>query len=149
MPFLYMLAIVLGLSVCMQSTVNGQLAGRIGLALTLVINSGVVFVFTSVWYTIERFAGRAPAESSHAPWALYLGGPFGVLILTCAAVAYPKLGAGTTTTIAVASQVVTALALDQFGATGRHVPFSLQRALGVALVVAGVWLVVASASKPA
>ena len=149
MPLLYLLAVVLGLSVCMQSTVNGQLSGRIGLALTLVINSGVVFVFTSCWYMIERFTGRSPAVGAPAHWALYLGGPFGVLILTCAAVAYPKLGAGTTTTIAVASQIATALMLDQFGVTGRQVAFSPQRALGVAFVVAGVWLVVASASKPA
>jgi hypothetical protein len=64
------------------------------------------------------------AERESAPWYLFSGGVFGLAIVTCAAIAYPRLGAGTTATIAIASQLVTALVLDQFAAAGRHVPFS-------------------------
>ena len=139
---LVILAVLLGLSVCLQSTVNGQLSGRIGLPLTLAINSGVVFVGSTSWYLVARLTGHV-AERSPAPWHLFTGGLFGIVIISCAAVAYPRLGAGTTTTIAVASQLVTALLLDQFGATGRPVPMNAARVLGLVLVALGVWLVVA------
>lgn len=139
---LVILAVLLGLSVCLQSTVNGQLSGRIGLPLTLAINSGVVFVGTASWYLVARFTGHV-GERLPAPRTLFTGGLFGIVIISCAAVAYPRLGAGTTTTIAVASQLVTALLLDQFGATGRPVPMSGARILGLVLVALGVWLVVA------
>jgi bacterial/archaeal transporter family-2 protein len=72
---------------------------------------------------------------------------FGLLIVSTAAVAYPRLGAGTTTTIAVASQVLTALVLDRLGATGREVPMSGVRVLGVVLVLIGVALIVGFESK--
>lgn len=142
MPFLTLLAVVLGISVCLQSTANGQLSGRIGLPLTLTINSGLVFLGALIWFAVAHFGGTAQVERSPASWKLYTGGLFGLLIISCAAVAYPRLGAGVTTTIAVGSQVVTALILDQLGATGRQVPFTLPRLIGVTLVALGVWLVV-------
>lgn len=143
MPFLTFLAVLLGIAVCLQSTVNGQLAGRIGLPLTLAINSGVVFAGALLWFAVAHFTGRTPAEKLPAPWFLFSGGVFGLIIISCAAVAYPRLGAGTTTTLAVGSQVAVALVLDQLGATGRQVPFTWPRALGVLFVALGVWLVVA------
>ncbi len=141
MPLMIVLAVLLGIAVCLQGTANGQLAGRIGLPLTLTINSGLVFLGALIWLAIAHFSGAAPTERSEASWKLYTGGFFGLVIISCAAVAYPRLGAGVTTTIAVAAQVVTALILDQLGATGRHVPLSLARLAGVACVALGVWLV--------
>jgi uncharacterized membrane protein YdcZ (DUF606 family) len=43
--------------------------------------------------------------------------------------------------LAVAGQVVTALVLDRFGLTGRHIPLTAPRVLGLALVALGVGLV--------
>jgi transporter family-2 protein len=142
MSYLAVLAVLLGLSVCLQSTVNGQLSGRIGLPLTLTINSGVVFAGALTWFLIAYFTGRTPSERLPAPWFLFTGGVFGLIIISCAAVAYPRLGAGATTTIAVASQVAVALLLDHYGLAGRHEPFTVARVAGVALVALGVWLVV-------
>lgn len=142
MPLMIVLAALLGIAVCLQGTANGQLSGRIGLPLTLTINSGLVFLGALLWLAIAHFSAAAPAARADAPWKLYTGGLFGLVIISCAAVAYPRLGAGVTTTIAVAAQVVTALVLDQLGATGRQVPFTLTRFVGVSLVAVGVWLVV-------
>jgi transporter family-2 protein len=141
MPFMIVLAVLLGVAVCLQGAANGQLAGRIGLPLTLTINSGLVFIGSLLWFAIAHFTGNTPAARAGASWKLYTGGFFGLVIISCAAIAYPRLGAGLTITIAVASQVVTALVLDQLGAAGRQVPISLSRLVGVALVAVGVWLV--------
>ena len=147
MPFFVLLAVVLGLAVCLQGAANGQLSLRIGLPLTLAINSGVVFACSLSWYLIAHFTGRTPVERESAPWYLFTGGAFGLAILSCAAVAYPRLGAGTTVVIAIASQLVTALVLDHFAAAGKQVPFTAVRVLGVVLVGLGTWLVVATSAK--
>lgn len=142
MSIMTVLAVLLGIAVCLQGAANGQLAGRIGLPLTLTINSGLVFLGALTWLAVAHFSGATPATRADASWKLYTGGLFGLVIISCAAVAYPRLGAGVTTTIAVGSQVATALVLDQLGATGRPVPFTLTRLVGVTLVALGVWLVV-------
>lgn len=142
MPLLILLALALGAAVCLQSTVNGQLSLRLGLPLTLMINSGVVFAGSSLWFLAARALGQVP-ERAPAPWHLFTGGLFGLVIISCAAVAYPRLGAGVTTALAVAAQVIVALALDRMGATGTRFPLTTERVLGLALVAAGVWLVVA------
>ncbi|MBM3986487.1 MAG: DMT family transporter [Planctomycetes bacterium] len=143
MPFLILLALALGAAVCLQSTVNGQLSLRLGLPLTLMINSGTVFAGSSLWYLVARTAGQMP-ERTPAPWFLFTGGLFGLVIISCAAVAYPRLGAGVTTALAVGAQVVVALLLDRLGATGARLPLTTERVVGLVLVALGVWLAVAS-----
>ncbi len=149
MPLMILLALLLGIAVCLQGTANGQLAGRIGLPLTLTINSGMVFFGALGWLAIAHFSGSTPAERGETSWKLYTGGVFGLVIISCAAVAYPRLGAGVTTTLAVGAQVVTALVLDQVGATGRQVPLTPTRLAGVACVALGVWLVMRPAAPAA
>ncbi len=142
MPFLILLSLCLGAAMCLQSTVNGQLYLRLGLPLTLVINSGLVFAGSSLWFFVDRTTGQLPARAP-APWYLFTGGLFGLVIISCAAMAYPRLGAGVTTALAVAAQVLVALLLDWVGATGARLPLTTERVVGLALVALGVWLVVA------
>jgi transporter family-2 protein len=148
MPLMIVLAVLLGVAVCLQGAANGQLSGRIGLPLTLTINSGMVFAGSLLWFAVAHFTGNTPESRAEASWKLYTGGLFGLMIISCAAIAYPRLGAGVTITIAVASQVVTALVLDQLGAAGRQVPISLSRLVGVTLVAVGVWLVARPPTTP-
>ncbi len=147
MLFLYVLAVVLGISICLQGAANGLLAGRIGLPLTLSINSGLVFAGSLIWFGISRMASDTAPERLSAPWLFYCGGICGLLILSCAAVAYPRLGASTTTALAVASQLVTALVLDRFATAGQRFPLTSLRVLGLVLVAIGVALVMGLGSK--
>jgi transporter family-2 protein len=140
MSSLHLLALVLGVAVCLQGAANGLLGLRIGLPLTLAINAGLVFAGTLVWLFLSH-AGTAATERSGAPWIYYGGGLCGLVILSCAAIAFPRLGASTTTVLAVASQLVTALALDRFGLAGDPIPLTGVRVLGLALVGTGVTLV--------
>lgn len=88
--------------------------------------------------------GGAGARAHPGTVFLFTGGVFGLVIISCAAVAYPRLGAGVTTALAVAAQVVVALLLDRLGATGARLPLTTERVVGLVLVALGVWLVVAS-----
>jgi transporter family-2 protein len=141
------LAVLLGISVCVQGVANGRLSGRIGLPMALAINAGLVFVATLVWLWLAPTPERT--ERAAAPWYLYVGGVCGLAILVCAALAYPRLGAATTTSVAVASQVLTALALDHFGAAGQPPQLGLARVAGVVLVAIGVALVLGGAPRNA
>jgi transporter family-2 protein len=147
MVFLYVLAVALGAAVCLQGTANGLLSGRIGLPTTLSINAGVVFAGSLTWLFLSRMGAAAMTERASAPWLYYSGGLSGLVILTCAAVAYPRLGASTTTVLAVASQLVTALLLDRFGVTGQQIPMTGARVLGLAMVSVGVALVLGVGGK--
>jgi transporter family-2 protein len=149
MGFFYLLAIILGVAVCLQGTANGLLSGRIGLPLALSINSGVVFAGSLTWLFLERAYSAVGSERSSAPLLYYTGGLSGLVILSCAAVAFPRLGASTTTVLAVASQLVTALVLDRLGVTGQHIPLTGPRVLGLALVAVGVALVLGPGAKVA
>ena len=141
MPLLHLLAVALGVAVCLQGTANGLLSGRIGLPLTVSINSGLVFAGSLTWLFLARINGATNPERSSAPWMYYTGGVSGLVILTCAAIAYPRLGASTTTVLAVASQIAAALVLDRFGLTGQHIPLSALRVFGLFVVAVGVALV--------
>ncbi|HTF90399.1 MAG TPA: DMT family transporter [Planctomycetota bacterium] len=141
MLYLYALPVLLGIAVCLQGTANGLLSGRIGLPLTLSINSGLVFAGSLTWLFFSRMSATPSPERLGAPWLYYSGGLSGLVIISAAAVAFPRLGATTTTVLAVASQIGTALVLDRYGLTGHRIPLNAVRLLGVALVVTGVALV--------
>ena len=142
MTLIHLLAVVLGISISLQGAVNGRLAGRIGLPLTLAITSGVVFLSAIAWHLLTPTVQRSSNEAASPPWFLYTGGIFGLLILASAAIAFPRLGAGTTTVIAVATQLVAALVIDRYATAGPQVSWTMPRLLGFALVATGTWLVV-------
>ena len=144
---IYLLPVLLGVSLCLQGTVNGLLSGRVGLPLTMMITSGVVFACSLAWMSIARLAGAGPIEHNDVPWTYLTGGLLGVVVLSSAAVAFPRLGAGTTTVVAVASQVVAALVVDRMGAAAGRIPLSMPRLIGLGLVVVGVALVLGTGAK--
>ncbi|HUR27330.1 MAG TPA: DMT family transporter, partial [Planctomycetota bacterium] len=146
MSVLYLLAVILGVAVCLQGTANGLLSGRLGLPLTLSINSGIVFAGSLTWLCLAR-ASAMPGERPSIPWLYFSGGLSGLAIISCAAVAYPKLGASTTTVLAVASQIATALLLDRFGLTGQRFPLNAPRVLGLVLVAGGVALALGAGDR--
>ncbi|HWU73528.1 MAG TPA: DMT family transporter, partial [Sphingomonas sp.] len=83
-----------------------------------------------------------PAALRGAPAWAWAGGFYGACFVAAMAYAAPRLGLATTLTIAIATQLATALVLDHFGLLGLKVaPISLGKIAGVVLVLAGVVLV--------
>ncbi len=98
---------------------------------------------TAILFAIWAAADRTmPATLKGAPGWAWLGGLYGACFVAALAYASPRLGLASALTIAVASQLVTALALDRFGLLGLSAqPISLMRIAGVLLVIGGVLLV--------
>lgn len=133
------LALLIGISIALQGAVNGNMAGRIGLPTTLFISVSVTYGLVVIYWFMR--GGRDFAGTPAAPYYLYTGGILGLIIVSCAATAFPRLGAAATLSFAIAAQLSTAVILDRLGWSGQRVPFSFTRIAGVALLFAGAWLV--------
>jgi len=135
-----LLAVCAGIASSFQSAANGRLSQRIGLGATMVINTTVVLVGS-----LALFIARRPHTNFFpvgTPWAEYIGGVCGFVIVFSLALAFPEIGAALTVALLVLGQSVTALAVDHYGLLGMpRDPISASRFAGLALVAGGVALI--------
>lgn len=139
LPFV-ILALATGAAVALQGATNAALKGRIGLGAALVVNTAPILlaVLLLAWAdgSLRELRGL-----DRVPPLLLLGGLYGLVIITGAAIVFPRLGATTTLMLFVAAQLVTAIVLDHLGALGLpRVEITPTRLAGLGLVVAGVLL---------
>lgn len=143
MAALFPIIIVLlaGIGLAVQPPTNAALAkasGSVWLASLVSFAMGTAILF-AIWAAADR---TMPATLKGAPGWAWLGGLYGACFVAALAYASPRLGLASALTIAVASQLVTALVLDRFGLLGLSAqPISLMRISGVLLVIGGVLLV--------
>src|SRR5262249_50615012 len=91
---------------------------------------------TGLWLATGAKTTFFPASTS---WTLYLGGVFGFIIIAAAVLVFPRLGAAFTIALMVCGQCVAALIIDHCRLVGMEKsPATLQRVLGMLLVVGGV-----------
>jgi transporter family-2 protein len=136
----YLFPLVAGFCVCFQGTMNGHWQARIGVHSTILINGFVVAALTTLFFLIANQTPFEKITSEIRPWVV-LNGICGAVILTIAALTFPRIGAASVIVIMVAGQLVTAVILDHFGILNlpQH-PVSLLRIMGIVFVVLGVIL---------
>jgi transporter family-2 protein len=132
--------LIAGIGVAVQPPTNAALArtaGSVWLAALVSFSVGTLALL-AVWAV-----DRTPLSAlKGAPWWAWLGGLYGAAFVAALAYAAPRLGLAATLTVAVASQLVTALAVDRLGLLGLpQQPVTIGRLAGVALVLAGVVMV--------
>jgi transporter family-2 protein len=135
---LILVAIAVGAASSVQGLSNGVLASRIGLATAVLINGGIVFAGALVGWLL---AARPDPPAAPVPWYLYLGGLYGLAIVTGAAFCFPRLGAGPTTALLVASMLIVSLGFDHVGLGATHLPITPIRVAGAVLLLVGTVLV--------
>lgn len=137
---LMLAALVTGALVPLQLASNGQLGGVTRNAFTA---SLIVFLIGSVVLALIVLVTRPALPSmgtlTSAPPTVWLGGAIATLYIVAIVVLAPRLGVGLTTALILVGQIVTALALDHFGAFGnpQHT-LDLGRLAGLALMVCGI-----------
>src|SRR5262249_56466298 len=131
------LAVVAGVAGAFQGATNQGLLKSAGIGPALVVNTVVVLIgAVGLWLATGTKPTCFPAGAS---WTLYLGGVFGFIIIAAAVVVFPRLGAAYAIALMVCGQCLAAMIIDHYGLMGMEKnPVTLQRALGVALVVGGV-----------
>lgn len=77
-----------------------------------------------------------------APWWQWTGGIFGATLVFAAIVSVPKIGALSASLAMICGSLIMAAIIDNYGWFGSpHIPFTLRRALGVALVAGGFYFI--------
>lgn len=137
------LALLLGALLPVQSAANGLLGRSLGNPYLATL---LVFAVAALAMTGILLGQRAPlpalADFGRVPWWGWLGGLLAVGNILGFILLPPRIGIGTLIGLFVAGQIVSAVLLDHFGALQFPVqPFNGWRALGVALLIAGVVII--------
>ena len=124
-----------------------QLNGRLALSTSAMESSfwnhivGLAFVSVLALAIGGLFEG-APME---APWWAFLGGPIGFMFIAAGSWAINRIGAAQTAMLIIAGQMISSVLLDaSMGVSGNI----WARALGVALILGGMWVTRAAKAKP-
>ena len=137
-----MMALLTGVTIAVQTGINSQLRAFLGSPLQAVFVSFAVGTLLIAFTLLVRREAPPLAKWAAMPWWMWLGGMLGLFIVSTNILVVPRLGAALLTSLAIAGQLTTALALDHYGAFGFPVHhISLSRVAGAALLLAGVVLI--------
>jgi transporter family-2 protein len=132
------LAALAGVCVAVQTSLTGaaqRSLGPAGLVAISGLTTGSCALVVSLFVARPEFTGRA------VTYAL-ASGVLGAVIVGSVAVAAGQAGVARALSLVIAAQLITGLVLDALGVFGAGADFSIPRALGVALIIAGGALVV-------
>jgi transporter family-2 protein len=134
-------AAVGGAATAVQAHLMGLLDKRIGTLESVFITyfSGGVLIGLIMLFQRGGNLGAGGA----APWYAYTSGVLGLVIVGALAFSTPRLGLVVAFTIFVAAQFAVGALVDHFGWMGAAArPLSASRLAGMAVVLAGVWLII-------
>jgi transporter family-2 protein len=140
---LVLLALAAGAGLPVQAGVNAAMARHAGRPeWAAFVNFAVGLVALGAWLAALRLAPPPALALARAPWWSWTGGLLGAFYVSAVALLAPRLGVAATLGLAVAGQMVGALAMDQFGALGLEIrPMTPSRLAGAALLVVAVVLI--------
>lgn len=137
---LFLIAIAAGVAVALQGQVMGVVNRSVGTATAILVTYGGGAVISALIWLFRR----GPATTPNAiPWYGWSAGALGLIIVGGIGYAAPRLGLSRTLVITVAAQLGAAMVLESFGLFGASPrAIDASKLAGIALTVAGVWLVV-------
>ena len=138
---LIILATIGGVAVALQGQFMGLMDKNMGTAESVFITYVSGGILAAVAMIASR-GGNLKAVQS-VPWYALSAGLVGLVIVGTIGYTVPRLGLSKAFTIIVASQFLVASILDHYGLLGAAVrPMDLSRLVGMALLIAAVWLIV-------
>ena len=130
-----------GVAVGLQSPMASMITQRLGMfeSVFIVHVGGAILALIPLLF----YGGGNLAQWRSLPWYALGAGVFGLIVIGAISYMIPRIGvAGAITTI-VAGQLLVSMVLDQFGWLGTmERPMDPARAIGLAVVLVGVWLTV-------
>ena len=132
------LAILAGVCVAVQTSLTGAAQRTLGPTVLVAISgltTGVCALFVSFFVAKPEFTTRAITYA-------VASGVLGAVIVGSVSVAAGQGGVARALSLVIAAQLIAGLLLDALGVFGAGADFTLLKALGVALIVAGGALVV-------
>jgi len=138
-----LVTVMAGGFIALQAPINATLGRSIASPLAAASISFAVGTTALVAITLLFAGGFGSVGGARGlGWVYFTGGLLGAVYVTTALITVRTLGAGAVTAATVTGQLATSLAIDRLGVLGLEPrPLSWQRLLGVALLVAGTFLV--------
>ena len=141
--FFILLAVLAGMAMPSQATVNSKLATTVESPILAAFVSFVVgTVALLVYILLTGIPLNNLAASKNAPPVVWIGGLLGAFFVSIMATIVPRLGVAFAFSSAIAGQMIITLLIDHFGWLGvPEKPINLWRVLGAVLITVGVVLV--------
>lgn len=133
--------IIVGTLMPLQTAANSRLRASVGHPVSAVFYSFMVGTLLLVATSLLATGAVFPSDANYAsaPWWIWSGGALGVGMLVGNLLLFPRVGALLTVVLPIAGQIITGLAIDQFGLLNApRTEASLPRLLGAVLVIVGV-----------
>src|SRR5215216_4953287 len=139
------LIILIGLAGGVAVGLQGPLASMIGQRLGSLESVFIVHVGGALAALLPLLfiSGGRLAQWKQLPWYTLVAGAFGLVVISAISYMIPRVGVAASIVTIVAGQLLVSTLLDHYGllgAMGR--PLDATRALGLAVVMVGVWLTV-------
>lgn len=140
-PFLILVGLAGGIAVGMQGPLASIMTQRMGpLESSFIVHIGGALISI---IPLLILGGGKLGQWRSAPWYALCAGFFGLVVLTAVSYTIPRIGVAAAIVSIVAGQILLSAVLDHFGWLGAAVrPLDGPRALGLAVVMFGVWLTV-------
>ncbi|HMS40290.1 MAG TPA: DMT family transporter [Pyrinomonadaceae bacterium] len=141
--FFMFLAVLTGVAMATQATVNSKLAGYVESPVSAgFISFAVGTVALFVLMLLTGVPLNTLVLSKNAPPITWIGGFLGAFFVLIMASAVPRIGVALAFSLAIAGQMLTALTIDHLGWLGApEKPLNLWRIFGAVLIMCGVILI--------
>ena len=130
-----------GIAVGLQSPMASMITQRLGLfeSVFIVHIGGAIIALIPLLI----YGGGKLSQWRSVPWYVLGAGVFGVVVIAAISFTIPRVGVAAAITTVVAGQILAGSLIDHFGLLDAHLrPMDLTRAIGLAVVLFGVWLTV-------
>ena len=130
-----------GIAVGIQRPMASMITQRLGLfeSVFIVHIGGAVIALIPLLI----YGGGKLSQWRSVPWYVLGAGVFGVVVIAAISFTIPRVGVAAAITTVVAGQILAGALIDHYGLLETHLrPMDLTRAIGLAVVLFGVWLTV-------
>lgn len=128
--------------IAMQPAVNAGLGRATGSLAAALVSFAIGTLLLAAIVSLSGQAGGL-GSTFDVPWYYLLGGVLGAAYVFTALVTVSSIGAGGVAAATITGQLTASIVLDRLGVLGLdQTPITLERALGVVLLLAGTYLIV-------
>jgi transporter family-2 protein len=130
-----------GVAVGLQSPLASMISQRLGIfeSVFIIHIGGAILALLPLLF----WGGGKLAQWRSVPWYALGAGIFGLVVIGAISYMIPRIGVAGAITSIVAGQLLVSTILDHFGLLGAlNRPLDPTRAIGLAVVLVGVWLTV-------
>ena len=151
---LILIALFTGFMLSVQNPLNVKLGRNLASPVKASLVGYLISAYTLLVIALATSQGTALSNIFHtlingtAPWWAWIGGLMGAFYITSIIILFPKLGPIQAVILPTLGQIVSGILIDTFGwFEMKQLPFTLTKAIGLAIFAVGIYIVVVVGNK--